>query len=454
MFDPQAMGAEVVKTVRDFCARAIEPLTAGFAEVTQRVAAVEDQVKALPAPSIDAEAITAQIADQVRAAVAALPEPQNGVDGKNIDPAEVERMVQLAVDALPKAQDGKSVDTAELAQLVARSVAEIAQSLPKPATSDELLAVVEPAVERAVKALPIPQDGEKGESGKDADADAITADVLDRVTKALEQIPAPQNGKDADPAVIAQAVKEEVARAVADLPKPADGKSIDPAELAAEIAKAAGAIVQALPVPQDGKSVSVEELVPAIDAAVERAVGKIELPQPVTLKDVAEMVGVEIGRLVSPMFDAALDKADVEEIVRAAIANAPVKGDPGKDADPETIRLMVAEILPSMVERAQAVLAERMEKAIDEMPTSEALVAAVVKEIPTPRDGVSADIDQVRKMVADAVNALPVPKDGNDADPVTVTEMAMKAAAAQQAEQLDRFASALISRFTVAEHAG
>ena len=76
----------------------------------------------------------------------------------------------------------------------------------------------------------------------------------------------------------------------------------------------------------------------------------------------------------------------------------------GKDADPEQIKLMVAVTLPGMVDNAQAVLSERIEKAIADMPV--------------PKDGKSVTAEDVAPMIVEAidkaVSAIPAPKDGRD----------------------------------------
>lgn len=75
--------------------------------------------------------------------------------------------------------------------------------------------LIEP-FKKQIETLPVPSDGKDGKDGSpgaDADAEAITKQVLKQVTVALEQIPAPKDGrdgKDADAALIRAVVKEEV----------------------------------------------------------------------------------------------------------------------------------------------------------------------------------------------------------------------------------------------------
>lgn len=119
----------------------------------------------------------------------------------------------------------------------------------------------------------------------------------------------------------------------------------------------------------------------------------------------------------------------------------PTKGEPGKDADPEfirseiaksfaalpapkgpdpeTVRLCVAELLPSLIDKAQFALSDRLEKAI-----------AGIRE---PTDGKSITLDEVRPLLEAevsrialdferragdvlqrAIENIPKPKDGTD----------------------------------------
>lgn len=89
------------------------------------------------------------------------------------------------------------------------------------------------------------KDGVNGENGRDG-ADAVLDPELLQATveKAVAAIPKPQDGKDADPAVIAKMVAD----AVAAVPRPADGKDADPEVITMMVAKA----VSEIPRPKDG----------------------------------------------------------------------------------------------------------------------------------------------------------------------------------------------------------
>jgi integrin beta 3 len=101
-------------------------------------------------------------------------------------------MLERAVAALPPATPGKDG-------------APGAPGLPgKDGPSEEVVreiaaqAAHDAVVERMAGFPPIPQGapGEPGPPGKDADIEAITADVMERVAEALKAIPVPKNGQD------------------------------------------------------------------------------------------------------------------------------------------------------------------------------------------------------------------------------------------------------------------
>jgi hypothetical protein len=90
-------------------------------------------------------------------------------------------------------------------------------------------------------------------------------------------------------------------------------------------------------------------------------------------------------------------------------------GRDGKDADPELVRTVVSETFPGMVERVQAGLEQRIDKAVSLIP--------VPKDGTPGRDGVDgkngADADPalIEIAVQKAVSLIPVPKDGKDGIP-------------------------------------
>lgn len=93
--------------------------------------------------------------------------------------------------------------------------------------------------------------------------------------------------------------------------------------------------------------------------------------------------------------------------LEARAAEPGPKGDAGKDADPAAIELAVARLLPAMMERGQAVLAERLDRAIAAIPAG--------KDGKDGRDGTAG----VGKDGRDGANG----KDGaagKDADPTLI----------------------------------
>jgi hypothetical protein len=154
------------------------------------------------------------------------------------------------------------------------------------------------ALEAAIKAIPAPAKGDKGDPGKDApavDVEAIVARVQAGITPA-------RDGKDADPEVI----RAEVAKAVAAIPRPKDGepgkdaypvdaneiaaavlaevrvpvdgkdgKDADPEFIRTEVAKA----VAAIPRPKDGESVHPDTVALMLRREVDAALANIKLPK-------------------------------------------------------------------------------------------------------------------------------------------------------------------------------
>jgi hypothetical protein len=114
-------------------------------------------------------------------------------------------------------------------------------------------------------------------------------------------------------------------------------------------------------------------------------------------KALAASVAIVVREVVAASVPAAVATATEPLIARIAELEGR-KAEPGKDADPAVIRAMVDEA-----------------------------VAAI--KIPTPKDGISVDVEQVRQMVADAVAAVPPAEPGKDADPEVVKQMVADAVA-------------------------
>lgn len=93
----------------------------------------------------------------------------------------------------------------------------------------------------------------------------------------------------------------------------------------------------------------------------------------------------------------------VAEQVSAVVAALPPPA-PGKDADPEVVRALIAEAVAALPPPAPG------RDADPEM--MRAMIAESVAAMPAPAPGRDADPDVMRAMIAEAIAALPPPKDG------------------------------------------
>lgn len=184
MFDGSAVAAEVVKTVREYVAKATEPLLAQIADL-------QAQIKSLPVPKDGKDADPEQVKAMVDAAIAAFPAPK---DGKDAEPVDFDAMVKTVVAAIPVPRDGMDVDPLELKALVDAAVAALPKAKDGENGQDAAPIDVDAVVARVQAAVPVPKNGE---NGKDAEVD------YDRIGKAIEEVvaalPKPKDGKDADP---------------------------------------------------------------------------------------------------------------------------------------------------------------------------------------------------------------------------------------------------------------
>ncbi len=137
----------------------------------------------------------------------------------------------------------------------------------------------------------------------------------------------------------------------------------------AEASAAALSLLGHLPKPIDGKSVTVDEVEPMLERLVEKHVAAIPKPE---------------------------------------------NGEPGKDADPAA---MAAEITRQIA----LVPPPKDGKSIDLGAIFSEIGTAVnraVEALPKPKDGDSVTLDDVRPLIAAVVAEIPVPKDGAPAEPV------------------------------------
>jgi hypothetical protein len=146
-----------------------------------RIEAIERRFDTLPPPrdgkDADLGEVRQIIADEIRSVmdmVEALPPPPSLPD----IPALIDAGIEKAVAALPAPQDGKSVTVEEVAPLIASEVEKRIKDLPKPKDGEpgkdgesvnpsEVQRMVSEAVEKAVSAFPLPRDGADGKDGKD-----------------------------------------------------------------------------------------------------------------------------------------------------------------------------------------------------------------------------------------------------------------------------------------------
>ncbi|WP_216671386.1 hypothetical protein [Mangrovicoccus sp. HB161399] len=175
---------------------------------------------------IDAKAFGAELAAIVQRATAPL---QQLIEAQAARIADLEK----AIAAMPAPQDG--ADGASV-------------------TLGDVLPDLQKQVDEFLAALPVPQDGKDGAPGRDgvdgapgADGASVTADdvlpvIGKRVDEYLAALPVPQDGKDGAPG-----------RDGADGAPGADGSSVTADDLLPVIGKRVDEYLAALPVPQDGK---------------------------------------------------------------------------------------------------------------------------------------------------------------------------------------------------------
>jgi len=287
----------------------------------------------------------------------------------------------------------------------------------------------------------------KGHVAKIAEAIGARIDAID---KALLELTESQRDADAR-------ARAELSRAVAELPKPENGKDADPAM----VIKAAREALEALPKPADGKSVTVEEVTPLLEQLVKTAVEALPKPQQ-----------IDQGAIVAAVHDAVLRDlpqlpdipALVTESVRRAFEALP-KPENGKDADEEAIaRRVLDKVAPQLPKLPDlpALVAAAVEKAVDALPRPKngkdadpelmaqaiqravaaielkgvepeavrAMVAEAVAALPKPADGKSVTLEEVAPLIAEAASKLPKPENGKDADPELIRQLVAHAVAA------------------------
>lgn len=172
------------------------------------------------------------------------------------------------IEAIPAGKDGRDASAEEVERAATAAVDKAVAALPVPVAGKDgadgpSAEAVAALVRDAVASIPAPTNGADGADGKDADAAAIVAEVLEKISGVLDQIPVPKDGapgKDADPKAITAEVLKTVTEFLDQIPVPKDGKDADADAIAAKVQAAleayvptwVGCAVAALPVPQDG----------------------------------------------------------------------------------------------------------------------------------------------------------------------------------------------------------
>lgn len=223
-------------------------------------------------------------------------------------------------------------------------------------------------VEKLLKAIPKPKDGEPG---KDADMDALKAHLEDLV----KAIPVPQDGK----SITLEDVQPVLDDAIKSLRSDADQALAEPLELAEQARDALFKALGELKQPEDGKSVTVEDVAPLIREEVAKAVS--ELPP---AKDGESVTAEDVRPLLV-------------ELVESAVKALP-PAEPGKDADMDALRAHLGELVKDIQ--------------LPAVPTVDEVAATFERRF---SDLTLSWERQARDTFDKAADRMPVPKDGRDA---------------------------------------
>lgn len=271
-----------------------------------------------------------KLEDRVAALEARQPEKgepgRDGADGKNIDAEEVGfRAYQIAEKLI--------------GPLVLTAVNEA--DFKNPEVPPE---IIQEEVARQLAELPKAVDGKDGRDGVDGKDAEVDLDAL--ALKAAELIEKPKDGadgKDADPVDLdAIAIK---AAALIEKPKDGiDGKDAEPVDPTV----VANLLVDLMPVPKDGKDAVVD-----LEALAVKAAALIEKPKDGRDAEVdLDAVALKAAELIPVPKDgcdgidgkdAVLDPAIVTAALRDIVQEKAeiLRGEPGKDADPDHVKGLV-----------------------------------------------------------------------------------------------------------------
>lgn len=140
---------------------------------------------------------------QVEKAVAELPKPKDGKDGKDVSPEDVEALIVLhverAVKALPVPQDGRSVTVEDVAPLVVAEVAKAVERIPVPQNGKDGIGLAGAVIDREGHLVLTLSDGTAKSLGLVVGKDADPEDVTRLVQEAVNRIPRPKDGEPGQP---------------------------------------------------------------------------------------------------------------------------------------------------------------------------------------------------------------------------------------------------------------
>lgn len=172
MFDGKAFGQEIVGVVKDFVGKELAP-------ILSRMDALEKRFNELPAPRDGKDADLGEVRQIIAEEVTGLKAAIEAIEPPTLPniPAIVTEEIQKAVAAIPAPQDGKGVTVEDVAPLIASEV------------------------EKRVKELPAPKDGQDGKDGV-----GLAGAIIDRAGELVVTLTngetknlGPVVGKDGDP---------------------------------------------------------------------------------------------------------------------------------------------------------------------------------------------------------------------------------------------------------------
>jgi hypothetical protein len=172
MFDGKAFGLEIVGVVKEFVGKELTPLLS-------RIDAIERRLNELPAPRDGKDADLGEVRQIIAEEISGLKAAIEAIELPALPdiPAIVTEEVQKAVSAIPAPQDGKSV------------------------TVEEIIPVIVSEIEKRVSELPAPKDGEPGKDGA-----GLAGAIIDRsgelvvtLTNGETRNLGPVVGKDGEP---------------------------------------------------------------------------------------------------------------------------------------------------------------------------------------------------------------------------------------------------------------